>query len=197
MNRDDVLAFACGTLCLQIDDMLPLSLQSASVSTTEAILPDDLVTWLAKSARFVTLIQTSQGTRVYDHADDLLYYGGPNVQLPKEFPVNHSLLCQAVWDRPPTQGADPIPRLLVTDLVIPDVPCPRQRADVLRRLAHLLPSSCHVQWSGERAALQAFIDAGSVPHDVECLVALRAKPLHLVRGPVSGISALDSVLQLL
>jgi len=194
MNRDDALAFACGSLCLQVDHVLPDATRGASISMTEPIQPEDVVTWLAKGARFLTLIQTSHGTRVYDHADDLLYYAGPHVQLPTQCPADHSFLCQAVWDKSPQQ--ERIPRLLVTDLVTPSIPCPRRRGETLRRLAPCLPSACHCQWSGEKAALQAFLDRETMPHDVECLVALR-EPLQLVRGPSSGIAALDALGQLL
>lgn len=193
MNRDDALALACGSLCIQLDNVLLDATKGASINTTEHIQADDVVTWLAKGARLFTLIKTAQGTRVYDHADDLLYYAGPNAQLAPECPVDHSFLCQAVWDQPPGQR---IPRLLVTDLVTPSISCPRLRGDILRKLAPCLPPACHCQWSGDKNALQAFIAQGSVPHEVECLVALRA-PLQLVRGPVSGIGALDALQQLL
>jgi len=195
MNRDDVLAFACGALCLQVDSILPLATQGVSVCIThEPPHKDDLVTWLAKNSRFLTLLQTHHGTRVYDHADDLLYHAGPHTQLPKNFPENHALLCQAVWDKLPDGKHHP--RLLVTDLVLPAIPCPRERGEVLRKLQPLFPPSLVLQWSGERDALQSFVDAGSVPHAVECLVALRG-PLELVRGPASGIAALDALRQLL
>jgi hypothetical protein len=47
---------------------------------------------------------------------------------------------------------------------------------------------CHVQWAGEKRALEAFLP--SVPHDVEAVVALRG-PLQLVREPAArGIAAL-------
>lgn len=192
MNRDDALAFACGSLCLQVDGVLPDATRSVSVNMTEPVLPDDLVTWLAKSARFLTLIQTGHGTRVYDHADDLLYYAGPHVQLPKECPEGHAFLCQAVWD---TIKDRRVPRLLLTDLVLPAVSCPRARGDILRRLAPSMPPAVVLQWAGDKAALQAFIDSGAVPHEVESLVALR-KPLQLVRGAASGIAALDALGQL-
>ena len=193
MNRDDALAFACGTLCLQVDSVLAYATRGVSVSMTEPVQPDDVVTWLARGARFLTLIQTALGTRVYDHADDLLYYAGPHVQLPPECPLNHAILCQAVWD---TVEGQRIPRLLATDLVTPAISCPRLRGETLRRLAPCLPAAVHPQWSGNRDALQAFLDRQSLPHEVECLVALR-EPLRLVRGPVSGIAALDALNQLL
>lgn len=193
MNRDDALAFACGTLCLQIDNVLPDATRGVSISMTDPMQPDDVVTWLAKGARFLTLIQTGHGTRVYDHADDLLYYAGPHTQLPPECPPNYSILCQGVWD---TVEGQRIPRLLATDLVTPTIPCPRLRGETLRRIAPCLPCAVHPQWSGNRDALQAFLDRETMPHEVECLVALR-EPLRLVRGPTSGIAALDALKQLL
>jgi hypothetical protein len=188
MNRDDALALACGALCLQIHSVLPLAMQGVSVSV-ERIRPDDVVTWLAKSARFLTLVKTARGTRVYDHADDLLYYASPDAELARDCPEGHAFLCQAVCDRQPDGSL--APRLLVTDLVSPSIPCPRQRGEALRKLAHCLPHACHLQWAGDGQALQAFLP--SVPHDVETLIALRA-PLHLVReSGSSGIAALDAL----
>jgi hypothetical protein len=61
----------------------------------------------------------------------------------------------------------------------------------LRKLAPHLPHTCHLQWAGDKQALQAFLP--QVPHDVETLVALRG-PLQLVRERVvSGISVLDGL----
>ena len=59
-------------------------------------------------------------------------------------------------------------------------------------MAHFLPSVCHIQWSGNRAALQSFVDKGAVPHRVAGLVALRS-PLVIVREPATGISALNAL----
>jgi hypothetical protein len=191
MHRDDALALACGALCLQVHSVLPLVLQGVSVSVGP-VLPDDVVTWLAKGARFLTLIKTARGTRVYDHADDLLYYAGPNAELHQDCPEGHAFLCQAVCDRQPDGSL--VPRLLVTDLVAPSVPCPRKRGEALRRLGHLLAHTCHIQWAGDGQALRKFLP--SVPHDVEALVALRA-PLQLVRESAHGIGALDALQALL
>jgi hypothetical protein len=192
MHRDDALALACGALCLQIHSVLPLAMQGVSVSV-EPIRPDDVVTWLAKSARFLTLVKTARGTRVYDHADDLLYYASPDAELARDCPEGHAFLCQAVCDRQP-DNAQPVPRLLVTDLVAPPIACPRERGEALRRLAPCLPRACHIQWAGDGQALRKFLP--SVPHDVEALVALRA-PLQLVRESAHGIGALDALQALL
>jgi hypothetical protein len=190
MQRDDALALACGAICLQIHSVLPLAMKSVSVSAVEPILPDDVVTWLAKNARFFTLVKAGRGTRVYDHADDLLYYASPHAELHPDCPEGHAFLCQAVCDRQPDGSS--VPRLLVTDLVVPQIQCPKQRGEALRRLGHVLPPICSVQWAGSRSALQPFIAAGSVPHPVETLIALRA-PLQLVRESGSGIAALDAL----
>jgi hypothetical protein len=188
MHRNDALALACGSLCLQVHSVLPAALRSVSLSTAERISGSDLVTWLAKGARFYTLVQTRGGTRVYDHADDLLYYANPNTELCKTCPEGHAFLCQTVCDRQPS--GPPVPRLLVVDLIAPGVECPKQRNEALRRLAHVLPHTCHIQWAGERQALEKFLP--SVPHDVEAIVALRA-PLQLVRESSGGISALSAL----
>jgi hypothetical protein len=188
MHRDDALALACGALCLQVHQVLPAAVRGASVSVG-SMRAGDVVTWLARGARFYTLVQTPHGTRVYDHTDDLLYYAGPCAQLAPECPPGHAFLCQAVCDRQPDGLL--VPRLLATDLVLPAIECPRQRNETLRSLAGVLPRGCHVQWAGDRAALEAFLP--TIPHDVECPVALRA-PLQLVReSRGAGIAALDAL----
>jgi hypothetical protein len=190
MHRDDALALACGALCLQVHSVLPEAMRGVSVAL-DAIQPTDVVTWLAKGARFYTLVKTPRGTRVYDHADDLLYFAGPHAELAKDCPDGHAFLCQTVCDRQPS--GPPVPRLLVVDLVSPAIECPRLRGEALRRLAHVLPpNTCHLQWAGDRQALEKFLP--TVPHDVEALVALRA-PLQLVREPpatrIAALEALD------
>lgn len=191
MNRDEVIALVCGPLCLQIHPSLPHAMKPVTISTTPPIQPDvDLVTWIAKDARFLTLFKTQQGTRVYDHADDLLYYANANSELHKDCPEGHGFLCQTVCDR--QQDGTTTQRLLVTDLVCPRVDCPRMRGDTLRRMAPLLPHLCHVQWAGDKPVLERFVRSGSIPHEVETLVALRA-PLQLVREPVTRISALEAL----
>lgn len=193
MHRDDAVALACGPLCLQIDGVLAQAMQPVRVESGEPCTPSGrppLMTWLARGARFFTLIQTHRGTRVYDHGDDLLYFAGPDAHLSPACPEGHAFLCQAVCDRSPS---GPVPRLLVTDLVAPAIACPHQRNEALRRVGpSALPDICHIQWAGERQALQAFVDAGGVPHDVEALVAL-GEPLRLLRATGSGIAALDCV----
>ncbi len=187
MNRDDALALACGPLCLQVHPVLPAAMRGASIAVGQ-IQPADLVTWLAKGARFYTLVQTQGGTRVYDHADDLLYFASPNAELDRACPEGHAFLCQTVCDRQPS--GPPIPRLLVMDLVSPAIESARERNEALRKLSPVLPHICHVQWAGERQALEKFLP--SVPHDVETILALRA-PLQLVREASSGIAALDAL----
>jgi hypothetical protein len=190
MHRDDALAFACGTLCLQVHSVLPLAMKPVTVQHDAIHANKDLVTWLARGARFLTIIKTVVGTRVYDHADDMLYYANPNTELPKDCPEGHAFLCQTVCDRLPDGSSTP--RLLVMDLVCPRIDCPRQRGDTLRRLTHVFPSACHVQWAGDMQALQAFVSSGVVPHEIEALVALRS-PLQIIREPSKGIAALESL----
>jgi hypothetical protein len=190
MQRDDAIAFACGPLCLQIHPILPLAMQPAKVLNGTIEHTKDVVTWLAKGARFFTLIRTSTGTRVYDHDEDTLYYANPNTELHRDCPEGFAFLCQTVCDRQPDKTH--VPRLLVMDIVCPPMDRPRERGDTLRRMAPLLPHVCHVQWAGERTALEQFVASGSVPHDVETIVALRA-PLQLIREPATGITALNAL----
>ena len=191
MNRDDTVAFACGSICLQVHPVLPLAMKGVSVAVGP-LQAADVVTWLAKGARFLTLVKTQHGTRVYDHADDLMYYANPNTELPGGFPDDHALLCQTVCDRQPDGTL--VPRLLVMDLVAPPIECPKMRGEALRKLGPHLPHTCHLQWAGEQKALQAFI--AQVPHDVETLVALRG-PLQLVREPPPNRIAILDALELM
>lgn len=193
MNRDDTLAFACGSLCLQLHSVMPHAMQPVVIAS-DGITATDLVTWLVKGTRFLTLIKTARGTLIYDHADDFLYFANPDTELHRDCPEGHAFLAQTVQDRQPDGSITP--RLLIMDLVCPRIECPRVRGDTLRALAHLFSHVCHVQWSGYRVALEQFVRSGSVPHEVETLVALRA-PLRLSREPATRIGALNALVEVL
>lgn len=191
MNHDESIAFACGSLCLEIHTVSADTMRAPSFVLVDKLLPDtDLVTWLVEGGRFLTLVQTSRGTRVYDAKDDFLYYATPATQLRSDCPVGHAFLCQTVQDK--HSDGSFIPRLLVTDLVEPHIECPVKRGEALRSMAHLLPQVCHVQWAGDLTALEPFVKSGAVPHRVAGLVALRS-PLTFAREPATGISALDAL----
>ena len=182
--------FACGSLCLELDAVVPAALTGPRYVTVDRIDPDtDLVTWLVEGARFLVLSQTAHGTRIYDARDDYLYYAAPYAELGPACPPGHAFLCQTVQDH----GEPPVPRLLVTDLVAPPIACPHARNAALRALAPALPSVCHLQWAGKRDALQRFVSGGGVPHRVAGIAALR-EPLVLARESSStGIAALDAL----
>lgn len=192
VGHDEALAFACASMCLEIGVMTSLETLSPPVFTlVEKLHPEnDLVTWLVEGGRFITLLQSAQGTRVYDTEDDFLYYAAPHTQLTADCPVGHAFLCQTVRDRE-EDGSHTL-RLLVTDLVSPRIECPIKRSEALRGMARYLPPVCHIQWAGNHAALKKFVEGGAVPHRVGGLVALRA-PLVLAREPVTGIAALDAL----
>jgi hypothetical protein len=189
MATDQGASFVCGALCIELDTVAPDALRAPSVVAGRIDPDKDLVTWLVEGSRFLVLAQTARGTRVYDTHDDYLYYAAPHAHLSPGCPPGHAFLCQTVQDH----GEPPVPRLLVTDLVYPRIECPRARNAVLRSLAHVLPPVCHLQWAGNRAALERFVEGGGVPHRVAGIAALRG-PLALVREPTStGIAALDAL----
>lgn len=191
MSRDEAIAFACGSLCLELQTIASDALRPPAFVSIPEIHPEtDLVTWLVEGGRFLTLIQTAGGTRVYDAEDDYLYYATPHTQLNRACPVGHAFLCQSVVDSLP--DGSHVPRLLVTDLVSPRIECPNKRGEALRAMASLLPPVCHIQWAGNRKALERFVNGGAVPHRVAGLVALRA-PLEFAREPATGIAALDAL----
>jgi hypothetical protein len=191
MNRDETLAFACSHLCLEIQTVDQTLLSPVNMTVVQAFDQEkDLVTWLVEGGRFLTLIQTARGTRIYDTHDDFLYYATPHTQLPKTCPVGHAFLCQSVQDKQPDGSFTP--RLLVTDLLSPRIDCPVKRGEVLRGMGHFLPPVCHIQWAGNREALERFVKSGVVPHRVAGLVALRS-PLSFAREPATKIAALDAL----
>lgn len=194
MDPDDALAFVCGPVCLEVQTVDTSLLRPPAVLPVDPAHPldpdRDLFTWLVKGGRFLMLMQTTRGTRVYDTEDDMLYHAAPHAQLAPECPPGHAFLCQTVQDAQ-ADGAL-VPRLLVTDLVAPRIECPVRRGEAVRGMAHLLPAICHIQWAGHRTALERFVQSGSVPHKVAGLVALRA-PLQLVHGASTGIAALDAL----
>lgn len=190
MKPDDVLAHACRGHCIEIGSWYtPAALRGATVE--EGVIPAKAVTtWLVKNTRLMTVIKAESGTRIYDHRSDFLYYASEHAQLSPQCPTGHAFLAQAVCDRDPaTQGETP--RLLIMDLLHPGGDCPSERGHALRRLSHVFPPLYHVQWSGERESLEAFLCRG-MPHDVECVVALGG-PGRLVREPSGGIAALKAL----
>lgn len=191
MSRDDALGFVCSSLCLEIQTVDLDILRAPKFIPVPAIDPEtDLVTWLVEGGRFLILVQSINGTRVYDTEDDYLYYAMPHTQLSSSCPVGHAFLCQTVQDKQP-DGTHTL-RLLVTDLVSPRIDCPVRRGEALRGMGPFLPQVCHVQWAGNRKALEQFVASGVVPHRVAGLVALRA-PLELARESSTGIAALDAL----
>jgi hypothetical protein len=178
MQTDDALAFLCRGLCVEVGPSLSAALKPTLIE--EGPLPPCCpATWLAKGCRLVTLIQTERGTRVYDQKEDFLYYASEAAQLGRNCPPGHAFLGQTVYDRDGASGRL-VPRVLIMDLVCPRIDDPCERGTRVRKLSPCFPPACHVQWAGERASLERFLKSGSVPHEVECVVALR-EPGKLVR----------------
>jgi hypothetical protein len=138
----------------------------------------------------MTVIKAEKGTRIYDHKSDFLYYASEHAQLSPLCPVGHAFLAQAVCDRDSATKGE-TPRVLIMDILHPAAESPSERGSTLRKLSHVFPALYHVQWSGERASLEAFLRRG-MPHEVECVVALGG-PGRLVREPSQGIGALKAL----
>ncbi len=176
MKLDDALALVAGSYCLHVDDFMAKVTQSVRVSSGP-LLPGDLTTWLVKGGHFFTLIKAGGKTLVYCHANELLYYASPHVELGPSCPDAHAFLVQTVEDREASGAL--VPRVLVTDMVHPCAGPPQARGEALRALSGAFSHVCHLQWAGDRACLQRFVASGAIPHEVGGLVALRA-PLELV-----------------
>jgi len=180
MNPDDVLAHACRGHCIEIWDkgvarsLRPIAYDEGAIADT------DLTTWLVRGGRMLTVIKAEGGTRIYDHQEDFLYYASPQAQLGRECPPGHAFLAQTVCDR--DRGKQTCtPRILLMDLLHPAEADPAKRGEAMRRLGGSFPPLYHVQWSGNKRCLQAFLSKG-MPHEVEAVVALRGQG-RLVREP--------------
>jgi hypothetical protein len=171
MQHQDAIACFGGAYCLQIclEGLEPLTYQYK-----ERIPDRDFSTWLVRGAQLFTLLQTPEGTRLYDHQTDFLHYAGADIMIPRGTLENHAFLCQSVRD----DGE--VPRLLIFDLVTPRIENPVERHAVLLRCQAQLPTCCHVQWAGETDALRRFLASNTLPHAVECIASLN-KPLVLVK----------------
>ena len=183
MLLQDALVLTCGALCLQVHQVLQTCTKQLTIKT-ETRREGGHYTWLVKDTHWFTLIKQGKLTLVYAHANNTLYYATPNVQLAESCPDGHSFLCQVCSDR----GADGLetPRLLVTDLVTPEIPDPLARGTVLRSLAHVFPPVCHVQWAGERECLVQFMP--KIPHETDGIVLLGGDALSLVLEAQARIS---------
>lgn len=196
MQSEDVLAFLCRGLCVEVGPSYSAAL-TPTVIEEGPLPPGCPATWLAKGCRLVTLIQTERGTRVYDQKEDFLYYASEAAQLGKDCPPGHAFLGQTVCDTDKTTGQS-VPRVLIMDLVCPRIEDPGERGAQLRKLQHCFPPACHVQWAGERESLRRFLVKGGIPHEVECVVALRQHG-RLIREPNLkrvGIPLLDRLAML-
>jgi hypothetical protein len=176
MLYQDALALVSANMCLQVQLIVPTAMKKAKV-VAGPVEDTDHATWLAKDSWRFTLIKTAHGTFVYCHSHDYLYYAHPNVMLGPECPAGHAFLVQVLED---TKDGVVVPRVLVMDLVCPAVQNAEKRGEIMRGLAHVFPPLCHLQWAGNKAALQKFIDKG-LPHQVDSIVALKSVPLHIVR----------------
>lgn len=175
MELSEALAFLCGEHFIQVDAVFAQVMQPIQITTIHTELPaDSYASWMAKGAHWFTLMKRKGQTVVYCHANDMMYFASPNVQLPPSIPDNYAFLAQTALDNK-TQ-----PRLLILDILLPDLGAPAARGQVLRQMQ--FPSTCHVQWAGEITSLRKFLHKG-LPHEVECVFSLD-KPLCIFREHV-------------
>ncbi len=180
METEDALAFLCRGICVEIGSVFAAALRPTVIE--EGPLPPGCpATWLARDGRLITLIQTERGTRVYDQRDDFLYYASEGAQLSNACPPGHAFLGQTVCDTD-RASMKQTHRVLIMDLISPRIDDPVERGAQLRKLQHCFPPLCHVQWAGERQSLELFLRRNEIPHEVECVVALK-EPGKMVREP--------------
>lgn len=177
MLPEDSLALVCADMCLQVHQILP------KVTQPVRIVPGKIderacATWLTKGAQFFTLIKSGTSTLAYCHANRTLYYANPSFRLGDACPDQHAFLAQTVEDREP--NGEVTPRLLIMDLVYPTHECPRERGEIVRKLAHTMPNTCTIQWNGDPTCLRSFLQKG-LPHDIEDDIIALGSPLRLTR----------------
>ena len=158
--------------CLQIDALLARSMKAIEIKPKPKGETIVCATWRPKNSIFFTLIKTKNGTAVYCHLNGTAYHATPLAQLSTECPEGTVFLAQWCIDGGTTH------RLLVFDLLDNDNVI--SRGEKLRQLSRFLPRPlCVLQWAGEPEALEGF--TSTLPHPVECVVALTENPLKLHR----------------
>lgn len=186
----DGIALVCADMCLQVGCVLPKVTQPVRISPGK--IPERAcATWLTKGGQFFTLIKAGSATLAYCHANRMLYFANPDFALGKECPDHHAFLGQTVEDR---EDGKLIPRLLVMDMVHPAPPCPIERGALLRTFAHVMPPSCHIQWSGDARCMREFLKGG-MPHETEEGIVALTAPLRLVREVTVAIPLIASLSQ--
>jgi hypothetical protein len=175
MQLSEGVSLVCAEMCLQVHQVLPKMTRGVKIAPGKV---GGCATWLTKGGHFFTLIKSGGCTLAYCHANGTLYFASPDFSLGRDCPDHHAFLGQTVMDQDNRGGL--IPRLLIMDLVHPQIACPLQRGNVLRSLAHHLPTTCSLQWNGELSCLKAFLEKG-LPHESDGVVGLGSDPLRLVR----------------
>ena len=186
---DLALATLVGDPCLAIGPslvslckpiiLLEESSASSSNSSSESVPPASLATWRCDGGSFFTLIRSAeQGTLVFCHSSQTLYFAAPAVQLAARCPDGTAFLCQFVLDGPQPEAA---PRLLAFDVFTGAPGTPAERGERLRALGvHLPLPLCLVQWVGEARCLTPGFLSG-LPHATRGV---------LVLGSEAGIATL-------
>lgn len=172
------------------------------------------VTWKPAPSLWVTIFKLRDAkTGVYLHCEQRAYHMPADLApLSQECPPGTCLLGQFVVDHAHAPGKDPVPRILVFDILqLGDSPVDwapaAQRYETLRQHAGALlaapggsfesssPALATVQWAGDEAAARAFCSrAGeTLPHDVDFLFELTDGDPLAVRGlwHGAGRSSLD------
>ncbi len=168
MDLSEALAFVCAEHFLQVHPSVLGATKTMDIRLSREQLEPAKVrcaSWIAKGAFFFTILKIQNQTVVYCHANKMMYYTSPNIQLPMQIPNGYAFLGQTAIDN----GS--FPRLLILDIVEPKIPDPMQRGMELRKFTEFFPSTCHVQWSGDLLALRKFLEKG-LPHAVDGIVSM-------------------------
>ena len=173
-SLEQALSVLAAEVCVQINPCIPSVCRNLKTTSQP---PDDsvLCTWLCKDPLFFTLFKTepSSPTLLYSHANEVLYYASVLAQLSSSCPPATGFLCQFTHDSLP-EGLTP--RLLVFDVLSPQIMPAAARGDFMRALsAHIPQPLCCVQWIGPRRYLSDEFIRG-LPHPISGVLYLLDDP---------------------
>lgn len=162
----------CLEPCLWIGEFLEWCKPFQCEETADAC---ELFTWKPENSDYVYLIKILGFTLAYVPCRDMVYFVNPVYGMNNQCPANTMFACQYVKD--PGQH----PRLLVFDILyekgkhLNNTSVKERYAKVLEHQKYFAPSTCVVQWCGERSALTADF-LSSLPHKCDSIIGLGSIP---------------------
>ncbi len=170
------LAVVAGPVFVQLDAVVFKLCHAVRTKPIPQSLPGPVFcTWRPKGTHVFTLIKNAADTVIYCHDNDTAYFAAPCAKLAPGFPAGVAVLGHWCMDENKKDGTKE-PHLLIFDILDQGAQSPACRGERLRLLSAAMPQPlCVLQWAGDLEALQQFVP--TLPHEVECTVALTEDPL--------------------